>query len=102
MDEEFKKELKNNFDFIDTNNNGAICVDELKRFKELTGDVVTEQHIKDIVKNLISLKCLYKNIYSFVFQIKMHDMNHDGMITFDEFLLMWEKALEEEKKRKSD
>ncbi len=65
MSEETRATLREAFNFIDLDKSGYINFDELKRFIELTGEIVTEEHVKNMVTDLI---IVYRN-YSYFFSI---------------------------------
>ena len=61
MSEETIATLRESFDYIDLDISGYINFDELKRFIELTGEIVTEEHVRNMVvvcffKALVPLK----------------------------------------------
>jgi len=45
----YRATLREAFNFIDLDKSGYINFDELKRFIELTGEIVTEDHVRNMV-----------------------------------------------------
>lgn len=70
--EEQRSEIKAAFDLFDTDGNGSISVDELGALMKKMGKEATEAELKDMIHDI--------------------DVNNDGEIQFEEFLLLFTRS----------